>query len=651
MCYKISIMKKTNPVSKRNIYTSLIILIILLLPVSCGNDSSDFQFRIVTTRLPDAFAGRDYYFTLSLIGGTPPYKWQVLGKLPEGIKLDSYNGVLTGSPGENSRTQSFIIKAIDSTEDTVRVAQREFVLKVVSGPFIASEKDLLPLKILSESLPRMYTGIPYKLYLSGSGGLPPYKWNMEGKLPPGMKFDGSIGLIEGTPSETGNWNITLELVDILGNTIDSKKTLNIRVDDYQNDTAATEKLRILTSEIPKAFTGNEYAVYFGATGGTPPYRWETTTDLPSGLELDGRTGGLTGSPETMGDFRLNIRVIDSLNEMREKAYILKILPPAVKQVFPLKILTTTLHNARKGSSYNIALSAQGGVLPYKWTPLTQLPSGLKLDRKLGIITGTPVATGTYEIQIELSDSQIPPKATWLKLNLEVISPEESTTGILPLLPYLAGAALLILIIVFVAAKRGKKSFREPLRIVTQALPPLRAGEPYFAVLEGKGGKKPYLWDNENKIPEGLIVEERSGIIKGKIDEPGDEDYFIDLILYDSSSPPDKSYKSLQLVTEARHSGAEKRVFTLIARDNKIYFEGAPLERNYKSLLQLQDLEREENPFLNLLEDLKTINERGSEYWVVYCKTEHPSGIAAAFKAKKLAETAGIPFYSILSNKS
>ncbi|HUH80551.1 MAG TPA: Ig domain-containing protein [Solirubrobacteraceae bacterium] len=62
-----------------------------VIPVS----SSGLQVR--TGGLPDATRGTAYSFQLTAAGGTSPYKWKKVGKLPKGLKL-SKTGVVEGTP-------------------------------------------------------------------------------------------------------------------------------------------------------------------------------------------------------------------------------------------------------------------------------------------------------------------------------------------------------------------------------------------------------------------------------------------------------------------------------------------------------------------------------------------------------------------------
>ena len=59
--------------------------------------------------------------------------------------------------------------------------------------------------------------------------------------------------------------------------------------------------------------------------------------------------------------------------------------------------------------YSVTLQATGGVQPYKWKKLTQLPRGLKLNR-FGVLSGIPKTKdvpGTYQITVRVSEHTKP----------------------------------------------------------------------------------------------------------------------------------------------------------------------------------------------------------------------------------------------------
>jgi hypothetical protein len=73
-----------------------------------------------------------------------------------------------------------------------------------------------PIFISTSSLPGATVGSPYSATLTAGGGNGPYMWSItSGALPPGLSLSSS-GVISGTPTTTGTYNFTIQVVDQLG---------------------------------------------------------------------------------------------------------------------------------------------------------------------------------------------------------------------------------------------------------------------------------------------------------------------------------------------------------------------------------------------------------------------------------------------------
>ena len=77
-------------------------------------------------------------------------------------------------------------------------------------------------------------------------------------------------------------------------------------------------LKITTESIAPGVAGVPYQLRLQAEGGTRPYRW-TISDgkLPSGLELDAKTGEISGLPASGGTFTITVRLRDSGSPAQE----------------------------------------------------------------------------------------------------------------------------------------------------------------------------------------------------------------------------------------------------------------------------------------------------------------------------------------------
>jgi Putative Ig domain len=93
--------------------------------------------------------------------------------------------------------------------------------------------------------------------------------------------------------------------------------------------------------------------------------------------------------------------------------------PSTKPIFPviavvmkpLSVTTVSLPDARIGQSYVRTLGATGGNPPYVWKRAAgsaELPRGLRLNRRTGVIWGTPIHgdRGTSSITVEVLDKRM-----------------------------------------------------------------------------------------------------------------------------------------------------------------------------------------------------------------------------------------------------
>ena len=153
--------------------------------------------------------------------------------------------------------------------------------------------------------------------------------------------------------------------------------------------SATVNVVYTSGQLP-AFTDSEPLTY-------------TMTGLPSGLNFDGGTRVISGTPTQQGTFTVTYSAADSQNKTDLSISLVvapggtPTNPPPVKP--SVSSLAATLNVAY---SYTLPVFTDSEPLSYT---LTGLPSGLAFNAGTRLISGTPTQQGTFALTYSASDSQ------------------------------------------------------------------------------------------------------------------------------------------------------------------------------------------------------------------------------------------------------
>ena len=214
----------------------------------------------------------------------------------------------------------------------------------------------------SGTIDASYSGSGFAL--TATGGVTPYKWNWAAlsgsSLPPGLSLS-AAGMIAGTPTAAGSYNVTVTVTD---------------------------------SGSSAAKTSADYSITITAPG--PPA-------ISSGAPPDG-TVGVEYGPSTTQYFScvwspiLGWHLV--CNQCPSYASCAS-LPRCTGQITSKHCLLT------KQVFLGFTFTASGGVSPYSWNA-SGLPPQLDIDPSSGKVTGTPTTAGSYSVMVVVTDSESPP---------------------------------------------------------------------------------------------------------------------------------------------------------------------------------------------------------------------------------------------------
>jgi hypothetical protein len=210
-------------------------------------------------------------------------------------------------------------------------------------------------------------------------------------------------------------NTTTSVVYTAPSTVAVATTATITATSVANTTVtATQSislvavLTITTTSLTGGILGVAYDSFINAAGAPAPFTWTIISgSLPPGLTFQttstSTSAEITGTPTVLGTSNFTVQVEDSSDAIVTQALSIVINKPP-----PLSVATPSLAAGTVGDVYSQTLAASSGVQPYTWSLAggTLLPPGLSLSSS-GVISGTPIATGTTNFTVQVTDSSTP----------------------------------------------------------------------------------------------------------------------------------------------------------------------------------------------------------------------------------------------------
>ena len=333
-------------------------------PVAPAFTSSPLALTLLT--------GSPYSATLTA-SGNPVATFSVSsGSLPLGLSLNSTSGALSGAP---TSVGSFSgVFAATNSQGTVTQAFSFTVNAPLAAPAFTNA-----------ALSRTLTiGTPFSASLTASGN-PVASFTLQsGALPPGLSFLAGSGVVNGTPTTTGNFSGIFAATNSQGT---ATQSFNFVVQLPPAVTPAFTNVAINSTVV----RGMEFAATLSASGNPAATFSVQSGALPSGLFLDASSGQITGSPTTAGTFS-GVFAATNAGGTATQTFNIVVNAPLATTAFSSPALSPALLT---GVPFSATLFADGRPSPTFSLQSGALPPGLNLASGTGILSGIPTVAGSY----------------------------------------------------------------------------------------------------------------------------------------------------------------------------------------------------------------------------------------------------------------
>jgi hypothetical protein len=327
-------------------------------------------------------------------GGTPPYTFSATGNVPPWMTVNSSTGAITGTPTTNG-TYSFMLQVKDNASQT---ASQPVNNLVVSGTALS----------IGCSAPlTAQVGVAYAGSCTATGGAPPYNFAAVGNVPPWLTINSTTGAISGTPTTNATYTFGLKVTDNVGQTV-SQAVTNLVVSVAAPAISCTAPL---TAQVGVAYAGS-----CTARGGTPPYTFSATGNVPPWLMVNTSTGALTGTPNTNGTYSFTLQVMDNASQTASQS-----VNNLVVSGMALSLSCVLPGNAQVGMAYSASCTASGGTPSYTYSISASAPGGLTIN-PAGTISGVPTTAGSFTFAVSVSDNGNPKQTASQAITGFVVSP-------------------------------------------------------------------------------------------------------------------------------------------------------------------------------------------------------------------------------------
>jgi Putative Ig domain len=288
--------------------------------------------------------------------------------LPAGLTINTTSGLISGTPSAAATSNVSISATNSAGTDT-----KTLVITVSSAPTSAP--------VISSTLTKagtVGTALSYQITASNT----PTSFNATG-LPAGLSINTTNGVISGTPTAAATTNVNISATNAGGT---DTKVLVITI------APAPAVTPVITSTLTKSgLVGTTLNYQITATNTPTSYG---ATGLPAGLSINTTTGLISGTPTGAAVSNVTITATNTAG-FDTKTLVITVTTP-------VPVISSALtKSGNVGTALTYQITATNTPTSFN---ATGLPAGLSINTTTGVISGTPGAVGTTNVNISATNA-------------------------------------------------------------------------------------------------------------------------------------------------------------------------------------------------------------------------------------------------------